>query len=546
MQQPRADRRAQVRAFVAATISLLVGVSLLLLLAQRLDDHQLFYAVDDSFIHLTFARTLAESGTYGLFPGIYESATSSPAWSLILAACVYALPRLATWWPLILNVCLSIAVLALLLEDQNLLLPKAGDYLSWAAVLLLPYALFLPGLIFIGMEHTLQALVLLIALLCLEPVARGNISSRRLVPLFATLALAPLVRMEFLALAAGCAIAILFAGPSAAHSYRKRLLIGGTGVICALVPLSLVGLDNLRHGQAFLGNSATTKLLEDGHNSGLTGALKHILTGGNLLENAAENPTVFVFTTLLVLTTLLCLFSGREKYRASAMAMSVVAVAQYCFGQFGHFHRYESYLLTGCAFVLLRVFGDQDARATMPRYALPMVLFLLIFVPVEQYQAIASIPDACNDHYLQQHQMARFFARFYGGETVAVNDLGSVSYEHNGPVLDLVGLGSHNVANRILQEKHALEPIDMATLVSQSDVKAIAIYQNWFRHGVPDSWVKVGELRMLRRPVEVAGDTVSFFAPNRELAIPLSKRLQEFSPTLPPNSRITLAQNSPP
>lgn len=109
-------------------------------------------------------------------------------------------------------------------------------------------------------------------------------------------------------------------------------------------------------------------------------------------------------------------------------------------------------------------------------------------------------------------------------------------------MLDLVGLGSHEVANRMLQMKHALYPADMALVVSHSDVKVIAIYETWFRHGVPPSWVKVGELTLLRKPVEVAGGTVSFFAPSPELADELTRHLQSFAGSLPDSDRIHLVQ----
>src|SRR6185436_11296466 len=42
------------------------------------------YPLDDTYIHLSLARTLVESGTWGLNPGEYAAATSSPGWALLL------------------------------------------------------------------------------------------------------------------------------------------------------------------------------------------------------------------------------------------------------------------------------------------------------------------------------------------------------------------------------------------------------------------------------------------------------------------------------
>ena len=57
---------------------------------------------------------------------------------------------------------------------QHLWVLRARDYWAWPALVLLRFAQFLPALIFIGMEHTLEAGVVIVALLCLDPIARGE------------------------------------------------------------------------------------------------------------------------------------------------------------------------------------------------------------------------------------------------------------------------------------------------------------------------------------------------------------------------------------
>jgi hypothetical protein len=168
----------------------------------------------------------------------------------------------------------------------------------------------------------------------------------------------------------------------------------------------------------------------------------------------------------------------------------------------------------------------------------PIALLILLCVPFVQYKATLSIPRACNDHYLQQFQTGRFFAAYYNNQAVAVNDLGSSSFEHAGMVLDLDGLGSHEVANRMRMTGRPLGPEDMATFVEKAGVKVIAIYETWFPEGTPRSWTKVAELRMLRPRVVVAEGTVSFFAPTPDLAAALAMNLTQFSASLPPNAAL--------
>ena len=66
------------------------------------------YALDDAYIHMAVARSLARHGVWGVTPYAFTSSTSSLAWPLLLAlADLVVGVRAAT--PLVLNLAFAVA-----------------------------------------------------------------------------------------------------------------------------------------------------------------------------------------------------------------------------------------------------------------------------------------------------------------------------------------------------------------------------------------------------------------------------------------------------
>ncbi|MEZ5209415.1 MAG: hypothetical protein R2690_21130 [Acidimicrobiales bacterium] len=69
----------------------LVTLGLLLVLALRRSSGTSVYAIDDPAIHLSIARTRSTTAS-GVVPGEFQSASSSPLWTLAVAATSVLLP----------------------------------------------------------------------------------------------------------------------------------------------------------------------------------------------------------------------------------------------------------------------------------------------------------------------------------------------------------------------------------------------------------------------------------------------------------------------
>ena len=167
--------------------------------------------LDDAYIHMAVARTLVEHGTWGVNPGEFASATSSPGWTLLLVASFAALgvhPEIALAWN-------AVAVAAVLWVADGWLRTagkRNGARAGW--LLALGFVVPLPFLGALGMEHVLQ----LAAVLAL---VRASEEERGPGLLGALAAAACAVRYESLFVVAWLGVLLVArASPGAAHRIK--------------------------------------------------------------------------------------------------------------------------------------------------------------------------------------------------------------------------------------------------------------------------------------------------------------------------------------
>lgn len=446
------------------------------------------YAIDDAYIHLAVARTLAEHHVFGVTPFEPALASSSIVWPLLLAVAPYAIV------PLLLNVAAALGLATVF---------RSAFGSAWAAAAALACVPILP-LVFSGMEHTAHALAV---------VALG------------------------LAFARGARPWVVAALAAAAASLRFE-----TAFVVAPMALAFVGRRDLTRAGAVAGGAALPVLLQ----AAATGAL---LPASVLLKRSpldASTLPIVVFERLrhaphlaaLLVLLVVAWFVARQPL---ALVAATTVALHVVFAQLMWFYRYEAYAV---ALGLLAV-GLAAREARSPR-RLAVAVAVVACAPLAARGAggLVAAPRACRNIHDQQLQTASFLAEAYPNDPVVVNDLGLVAWLGGGraPIVDLMGLGSPAVARA--RGMRIDGPLDAAAVASLTRGAAVAaVYDAWFVGALPASWTAVARLTIAENRV-CASDTVTFYALDASRAEPLANALRGFAPRLPSTVRVSFVEQA--
>ena len=501
--------------------------------ALRLTHGAWIYPLDDTYIHMSIARSFALHGVWGVTPDGFTSSTSSPLWTLLLAG-AFALFGVRLLIPFALNLALGVGVILVLqaMLRSTGLSARATLVVLLAVVLATP----MPALAFTGMEHLLHILVTLLVLRAGLRVLAGSSTPGQRLSLVAGCLVLSMARYEGLFLIFGLAVLLALGG-------RRGLAVASA--IAGAVPVVVYGAISRAHGWYWLPNSVLLK------GKTLHGPLRAWLKG--LLNNGFNqiwaNPHVLV---LLVAALALLLvprrtaagragYPGREN-RDALVLFVVITLIHMQFAASGWFYRYEAYLIClGITLVGAGIYLERErlrglwARPWIPRALPALVLLVLLGRPLleRSVRSIQEGPRAAANIAEQQVQMARFFDRFYRGSTVAVNDIGAVAFLANVHLLDVWGLASLEPARLILTRRWNLAASER--LPREVGARVAIMYQDTFRErgGLPAGWTALATWR-IQHNVVCAADSVTVFALEPGEAEPLARHLREFDSELPP------------
>jgi hypothetical protein len=528
-----------------------LGGTLFLVLQQN--QSHFVYALDDPYIHMAVAKNLAGHGVWGITPYEFSSASSSLLWTGVLAL-IFFITGPQEIVPLLLNL---VAASALLIMCYKLLerYEVAGRYKVLAGLGLI-FLTPLPALVFVGMEHTVQTLLVIgfvtlsARLLCLDKIDLRQ-SQVRL-----WLGLAPLltlVRYEGLFVVGVVGLLLLLR-----RHYLSALIMGGL----AALPVLVFGFISVQNGSEWLPNSVLIK----GH-APHVGLLELFQLLGYLAMQQVGPPLIEVPQLLIPAVIALLLFVIRynrkgfwEYHQLGLLIFPAVAFLHVQFAGIGWFYRYEAYLIAlGLMVVtaaLFDTYGEKLQGASLklnhlPKYAVLLLLVFLLVQPLSDrgLRGLIQTPTASNDIYSQQYQMGLFLKEYYPGATLAANDVGVINYMNDLRCLDLMGLGSIEVARLYRSGQYASE--NLVGLSLAHHVKIAVIYDEVVNgtfdtiireddqekpgrnRALEAGWVKVAEWKIPTSPF-VGRSTVSFYAVDPAEAPRLQTSLEQFSAKLPP------------
>lgn len=478
------------------------------------------YTLDDPYIHLALAENIAR-GHYGVNVGELSAPSSSILWPFLLA------PFARASWGDLAPLLLNLAAGALTVEfAQRFLLdvcaPRArsGRLLVALATMIFFLSCNLLGLIFTGMEHSLQVMLVVAALYG----ARVELRTDRM-PWWTLLSLTllPIVRYESLVLSA----------PLSAYFARRghtRQALWANGVSALVLVAFSAFLAS--HDLGFLPTSVQAK-------SDLS--LSTLARVSNIVKKGWENPHVAYCFLFLFAFALLAALRRTARERELACALLLASAGHLYIGNFGWFDRYELYLFIAQVLTLAWLLSEPVRALDRPRalWVCALATVTLLSISGTYLTRAAQTPGAARNMYEQQRQMHRFVVEHYP-HPVAVHDLGLVTYRNDNYVLDLNGLASLEV---LLAARAQREPVWRERLAREHQVRLAMIYDQ-VPGEVPTSWISVGTLSLAGPNVTAAFPDVAFYATSRDAAEELRGPLARFSTTLPPG--VTFASSPVP
>lgn len=490
---------------------------------------------DDGFIHLAIARAFAEGGVWGVTADSFQSASSAPLWTLLLAGFVAVLGRGAIVMPLVLNVACGVWLIWRLssLRDR-LALPRWATGRAGAVGIVV--VAFLPGLTVLGMEHMLQLAVcteLLVTLLDLVDDPGARLGTARLA-LWAAVCVG--TRFEDAVLVFGVVVALVWCR----RHDRSRSVFPAVAVLAAAaVPVVAIAVAGAANGGFLLPNSILAK------SAGIGVSLFGRFSIGpkRLVLNTLCDPLLTAGAVVLTWRWVRVLRFRHDGLSAGTLAVAFAAWGQLVAGACLPAPRYQSWIVllvvVMYAATMPSVLAGTDPAPTptpkRPRLVRVGAALLVVAASVSILFRVAF--TALTPYMLSMaHDLPGEVGRFVTANAapdrvVVLSDIGASVWLREGPILDLFALGSSEVLRAELDGD--LDRDWLGARFAELQPAFAATNQQLMDSLLPPGWTKVAVWTRTRVLVPAGSPTVGFYAPVAD-ADALRAQLEAYEDRLPP------------
>lgn len=483
------------------SIFMFLSITLILMYTVNQSTGHFLYFWDDPYIHMAVAQSIVEKGFPSADGHSISMASSSPLWTILLTGYYLVMSKIGNvkdfvYIPFDLNVLFGIMTLTVASKIKT-------DKVNFSPFMIL-FCAPLPIIPFIGMEHMLQ--IFLVTLLVYLSIEYSKTKEKALINKYIAVAFfASFTRYELFIFAN---ILFVFMLTNEGLTIKDKVKMLGlnlsnitNNVVISLLPIILTGIYLKSNGLFFLPDSVVAKSV----------------TGGDgFYSNVLHNLSIYFSIKSIVLPLLFPIATAYFAFFLQVLKKQELKTAPiaYAFGVMAIFHiflagpaflRYDAYisafsLIPIVEFVLLskeKTACKLGALFLSYLFVVGGTLFLVRDV-IGTYGVLIGTKNI-HDQQIQSANFVNYLEKNNDGkiQTIALNDLGAVAYFTNSKIIDMVGLGTHEIAKLIKNGGPTGE--QLKNEIVKNRVDWAIYYPNWFKEeqkNIREVCVPIGALKL--------------------------------------------------
>ncbi|MCD9853926.1 hypothetical protein LUD75_04380 [Epilithonimonas sp. JDS] len=490
----------------------------------QLSGSQFIYPIDDAYIHLAIAKNFGEAGFWSINTNSFDSASSSILYTIILSSLIKIF-GLNVYYPMMINILAGyVTVYWIYRYFRDFYTEKE---LKLGLLLFLPVSL-LYMMVILGMEQTLHMMLSVMAIYFIKKNFVSNFQRSDFIKLITTILFLGMIRFESMFFVFCLGILLMID-----RRFKESVLVLAAGFL----PIVIFGLISIQAGGFFFPNSVIIKGSYPEGN--LLMSIWMIFQKGILLNISFYK--LFLFPMVCIFVYVIDRYKNRsfkdfiENEKLVLLVFGTV-ILQSLFAVIKF--RYENYLMIMLILILVPLATPYLRFKTKNISHYLFAVSFAGFCLVGFYRLAASHPVikvSSKNIEKQQVEMGRFLHQFYKGQKAVANDIGAIAYFGETQLLDIVGLGSTDVAKFYIENK-GLNEIGfnkkyhqfLSDYISKNQYKIAVIYPKWFPNKVPKNWIPVASWK-IENNRGTAQNRVVWYSFNKKDAEVLKRNLGQFN-----------------